>query len=75
MQFKLKPIAAAVAFSVFSGLLMPQGAQAVEIGAGELDAALHGLASQTGIQVLFDANDSRACEPPVRMAQPHPIRR
>lgn len=57
MQFRLKPIAAAVAFSVFSGLLMPQGAQAVEIGAGELDAALHGLASQTGIQVLFDANE------------------
>lgn len=57
MQLRLKPIAAALIFSAISGLLMSQGAQAVEIDAGELDAALHGLAGQTGIQVLFDANE------------------
>lgn len=67
MQLRLKPIAAALAFSVISGLLVSQGAQAVEIAAGDLDAALHGLAGQTGIQVLFDANELKG----VRTAGAH----
>jgi|CXWL01.1.fsa_nt_gi outer membrane receptor for ferrienterochelin and colicins len=52
MKFRLKPIAAALVF-----LTMAQNAQAVDVAAGELDAALHGLAQETGIQILFDANE------------------
>ncbi|MGC2167158.1 MAG: TonB-dependent receptor [Gallionella sp.] len=55
MQFRLKLLAAALIFS--AGLFMAQGAQAVEVAAGELDAALRGLAGESGIQILFDANE------------------
>jgi iron complex outermembrane receptor protein len=54
MQFKLKPIAAVLMFVVAGGVSV--SAQAVEVAAGDLEAALSGLAKETGIQILFDAN-------------------
>ena len=64
MKFRLKPIVAAMVFSAVSGVLIAQGAQAVEIDAGQLDAALQGLAGQTGIQVMFDANELKGVRTP-----------
>lgn len=54
MQFRLKPITALLMFAVMSGISI--NAQAVEVAAGDLETALSGLARDTGIQILFDAN-------------------
>lgn len=54
MQFRLKPIAAALTFAAMGGISM--SAQAIEVAAGDLETALSGLANETGIQILFDAN-------------------
>jgi hemoglobin/transferrin/lactoferrin receptor protein len=60
MQFRLKPVTAALMFAVMGGLSI--NAQAVEVAAGALDAALRGLASESGIQILFDANELKGAK-------------
>lgn len=56
MQWRASP-ATALVFLAISTVFAARAAQAVEIGAGDLDAALQGLAGQAGIQVLFDAKE------------------
>jgi hypothetical protein len=60
MQFRLKPVTAALMFAVMGGLSI--NAQAVEVAAGALDAALRVLASESGIQILFDANELKGAK-------------